>query len=118
MATTISAAPASAIATAANFADIQDVWVAYDEINDGVTVVPEQVVKGTTVRFQDPEGGKLRIVFLSPNGKETDLVLDSDLYQMEIGGTYHFKCFFAHQRDPVEISPRNGGILDVVPQRP
>jgi hypothetical protein len=97
---------------------VQDVSVAYDEANDGVTVTPGQIGKGATVRFSDPKGGRLRIEFLLPNGQETTPVLDSEFYILEIGGIYHFKCFFLPKGASVEISPKNGGILDVVPERP
>jgi hypothetical protein len=97
---------------------VNDIWVAYDEINDGVTVTPGQMEKGTTVRFSDPTGGQLRIEFLLPNGEETAPVSDSEPYILEIGGTYHFKCFFLPRGAKTEISPKHGGILDVVPQRP
>ena len=66
---------------------IQEIWVDYDERNDGVSVNPDGVRKGATVRFRDPKGGKLRIVFLSPTGDETTTVSDSELCTLSVGGT-------------------------------
>jgi hypothetical protein len=97
---------------------VQEVCVSYDETNDGVTVTPDIVDKGTTVRFTDRNGGKLRIVFLSPTGKESDSVLDSQLCTMVIGGIYHFKCFFTPVGATHEVSPQNGGEIVVSPNRP
>jgi hypothetical protein len=94
------------------------IWVAYDKANDGVTVNPGQVDKGTTVQFLDPDKGKLRIAFLSPTGRESDTVLDSHVAMMVIGGVYHFKCFFTPVGATHEISPTNGGVIVVSPERP
>ena len=105
--------PASVVVAA-----VHDVLVAYDKTNDGVMVSSGEVRKGTIVRFRDPAGGKLRIKFLLPNGKETDPVVDSETYTLAVGGTYHFKCFFTLPGTSREISPRNGGVIDVMPQRP
>jgi hypothetical protein len=99
---------------------IKDIWVSYDEANDGVILDPDPLAvnKDTTARFRDPNGGKLRIVFLSPTGKETDEVLDSETYTLTVGGTYHFKCFFIAPGSTTEKNPKNGGVIDVIPQRP
>jgi len=97
---------------------VQDIWVAFDEANDGVTVKPDQVAKGATVQFRDPNKGKIRIVFLSPTGNESDTVLDSHVAMMVIGGVYHFKCFFTPVGATHEISPKNGGVIIVSPERP
>lgn len=110
--------PNGNIPVSATSPDIQDVWVEYDDVEEVVTVTPGQVDKGTTVRFKDPKGGKLRIVFLSPSGKETDAVQDSDPCTLIIGGTYHFECFFSYADGRPDINPANGGVIDVVPQRP
>ena len=94
-----------------------DVWVEYDEENDGVSVTPTAVHKDKVVRFRNSKGHNLRIEFLSPAGDDCDMVTDSQLYRLKIGGTYHFKCYFT----PVggeEFSPSNGGVIDVEPQRP
>ena len=99
-------------------AAVHDILVAYDKTNDGVIVTPGEVRKGSTVRFKDPAGGKLRIKFLLPNGKESDPVMDSETYTLTVGGTYHFKCFFTLPGTTREISPRYGGVIDVMPQRP
>ena len=120
MATTIEITPNGPVAVPAPMdpTTVQDIWVAYDAATDGVTVTPDQVPKGTAVRFLDPAKGKLRIVFLSPSGLETEPVLDSHLCLMVVGGTYHFKCFFTPVGATSEISPKYGGVIDVVPQRP
>ncbi|HWZ42732.1 MAG TPA: hypothetical protein VNW97_04615 [Candidatus Saccharimonadales bacterium] len=118
MSTITQATPVDAVSTPVVFTDLQDIQVAYDKIHDRVTVTPNQMDKGATVRFHDPNGGKLRIVFLSPCGKEMDSVSDSEPYVLKIGGTYHFKCFFSPLEGTTETSPENGGIIDVVPQRP
>lgn len=97
---------------------VQDIWVAYDIANDGVTVTPEYVAKGTAVRFLDPNKGKLRIVFLSPAGEECDQVPDSQVTVMTIEGTYHFKCFFTPVGGTHEFSPKNGGVIIVSPTTP
>ena len=97
---------------------VQDIWVKYDKVNDGVTVNPGQVDKGTTVQFRDPDKGKLRIVFLSPTGKESETVLDSHVAMMAIDGIYHFKCFFTPVGATHEISPTNGGVIIVSPPLP
>src|SRR5437016_8694528 len=91
-----------------NLAGVQVISVAYDKTKDGVTVTPEQVGRGTPAYFKDPNGGKLRIVFLSPSGKETDTVMDSELYTLAVGGCYHFKCFFSSPGASGEINPRYG----------
>ena|SRR5205823_7769573 len=106
------------IATPNNVGDVQEISVEYDEINDGVIVTPPEVAKGKIVRFKDPKGGKLRIEFLCPNGKETDPVLDSEFYTLVEGGTYHFKCFFTRPGASREVSPKTGGVIDVLPRRP
>ena len=100
-----------------SLAEVQEISVQYDEATDAVTVTPGQVSKGTTARFKNP-GGKLRIVFLSPSGKEMEPVSDSELCKLTIGGTYHFRCFFSSVGQNDEISPESGGVIDVVPQRP
>jgi hypothetical protein len=97
---------------------VQNIWVAYDQPKDGVTVNPDQVEKGTTVQFLDPNKGKLRIVFLSPTGKESETVSDSQVAVMAIGGVYHFKCFFTPVGATHEKSPTNGGVIVVSPERP
>jgi hypothetical protein len=107
-----------AIAAAHKFPEVQNISVEYDQKNDRVIVTPGKVHKGDTVCFKDPKGSKLRIVFLSPSGKETDAMLDSEACAMTIGGSYHFKCFFTLPGATSEISPATGGILDVVPHRP
>jgi len=102
-----------------NSADVKDILVNYDYNNRGVSVTPTSVDKGTTARFRNvQQGGKLRIVFLSPTGKETDEVLDSELCTLMIGGTYHFKCFFTAPGSSIEESPETGGVIDVYPPRP
>lgn len=96
---------------------IQVVRVEYDETNDSVTVTPQAIEKGTTVRFKNPSGG-LRIAFLSPSGEEMEPLSDTELFKLAIGGTYHFRCFFTPVGKNGEISPENGGVIDVLPLRP
>src|SRR2546421_9293530 len=122
MSTTIVEVPPNGTGPAsANFVeeiDVQDIWVDYDETTEEVTVNPGGVHKGTTVRFRDPKGGKLRIEFLLPDGKAAETVLDSQWCTMTVGGTYHFKCHFTRPGTQGETSPERGGVIDVIPQRP
>src|SRR5437764_12016489 len=74
--------------------DVQQISVEYDEVTDKVIVTPSAVHKDTIVRFKNPKGGKVRIVFLCPDGKENEFVSDSDLYTLTIGGIYVFNSFF------------------------
>lgn len=97
---------------------VQDIWVAHDQANDVVTVTPGQVARGTTVRFLDPNKGKLRIVFLSPTGKGCDPVSNGQLCTMVIDGTYQFKCFFTPVGATKEVSPNYGGVIVVSPGLP
>lgn len=105
-------------AGATSGADTQEILVAYDEANDGVTVTPDSVAKNTHVRFVDPNGGRLRVAFLCPDGKEVEVVPHMTWCMMLIGGTYHFKCYFTPAGYAHEISPTNGGVIDVMPRRP
>jgi hypothetical protein len=98
--------------------DTQEIRVAYDQANDGVIVTPDSVVKNTRVRFVDPSGGRLRVAFLSPDGKEVEVVTHMTWCTMKVGGTYHFNCYFTPVGYDHEISPTNGGVIDVMPQRP
>jgi hypothetical protein len=98
-------------------ADVKEIQVAYNGTSS-VTVLPDSVSKGTTARFKDPRGGKLRIVFLSPTGKATDQVLDSELCTLTVGGMYHFKCFFTDKDGVERESPADGGVIEVSPVRP
>src|SRR5215469_18539831 len=86
--------PNGALPGPAHLADTMEILVEYDPTTGGVTVNPGQVDKNTTVRFRDPKGNKLKIVFLSPEGNETDTMLDTDSCTMLIGGIYHFLCYF------------------------
>ncbi|HEV2990221.1 MAG TPA: hypothetical protein VG759_17385 [Candidatus Angelobacter sp.] len=97
--------------------DVLEIQVRYDDANDAVTVSPGEVNKGTTARFVNPEGG-LRIVFLSPSGEEMKSVSDSELCTLAIGGIYHFRCYFRLTGKSGEISPTNGGVIDILPHRP
>ena len=97
--------------------DVQEISVTYNESTAGVTVSPTWVNKNTTVRFKNPNGGTLKIAFLSPTGKETETVLDSEVCTLSVGGTYHFKCYFTRPGASPEI-PESGGVIDVIPTRP
>jgi len=110
--------PNGAVPPTANLADVQEILVEYDSLSGGVTVNPGQVAKGKTVRFKDPKGGTVRVVFLSPEGNETDTVLDCDTCTMIIGGIYHFLCFFTPPGATTEIAAKTGGVLEVYPPRP
>jgi hypothetical protein len=101
-----------------NYVASTEISVTYNESTEGVTVSPTWVNKNTTVRFKNPKGGKLRIVFLSPTGKDCETVLDSELCKLTVGGTYHFKCFFTLPGTNNEIGPKSGGVIDVTPTRP
>ena len=96
----------------------QDIQLRYNEATWGVTVTPDTVHKGTTVRFVNPDGGKVRVVFLSPRGNEVDAVKDSESCLLAIGGSYHFKCFFLPEGATREIAATTGGVIDVIPHRP
>jgi plastocyanin len=96
----------------------QDIHLRYNEATWGVTVTPDTVHKGTTVRFVNPDGGKVRVVFLSPRGNEVDAVKDSESCLLAIGGSYHFKCFFLPEGATREIAAATGGFIDVIPHRP
>jgi hypothetical protein len=105
-------------AGAISVTDTQEIYVAYDQANNGVTVTPDSVVKNTRIRFVDPNGGQLRVVFLAPDGKEVEVVPHMAWCTMSVGGTYHFKCYFTPVGYDHEISPTNGGVIDVMPRRP
>lgn len=110
--------PNPAIAAPTKITNVSEILVGYNEADGSVSVNPSSVGKDSMVRFKDPNGGKLRIVFLSPTGKESDTVLDSELCTLSVGGTYHFRCFFTPVGASHEISPKQGGVIDVIPQRP
>jgi hypothetical protein len=95
----------------------KEISVMYDG-NYAVTVDTENVDKNTTVRFVTPNGGKVRIVFLSPTGQATDTLLDSEWRKLTVGGIYHFECFFTPKGWDREIKGTTGGVLGVVPPRP
>ncbi|HKR97500.1 MAG TPA: hypothetical protein VJW55_19140 [Candidatus Angelobacter sp.] len=97
--------------------DVQDILVDYDEITYAVTVTPDTVAKGTSVRFKYPDG-KLTIVFLSPTGDEIETLTDTDVRQLTIGGSYHFKCFFTEPDGSVHEGSNDGGVIIVSPTRP
>jgi hypothetical protein len=84
------------------------------------TVTPEQVHKDKTptVCFQTTPPGKVRVVFLSPEGNETDHVADSEPYTLAKGGFYHFNCYFTPVEGAKESTEPIGGMLDVVPHKP
>src|SRR5262245_18013118 len=95
--------------------NVKEIAVEYDDTTETVSVTPDSVSKGTSVRFKNSKG-KLTITFLSPTGKEFETFTDGDTCQMIIGGTYHFKCSFTGP-DGTE-SPTSGGVIDVMPRRP
>lgn len=105
-------------ASGSNQENAQEILVEYDEVKNGVNVTPDCVCKGATVRFKDPKGGTLRVVFLSAMGNETETVHDSEVCTMPVGGVFHFKCFFLYPGAAKEINPAMGGVLDVLPHRP
>jgi hypothetical protein len=110
--------PSGAHPASTNVPKVQEIHLEWDAETGAVTVTPPQVPKGTTVVFKNPKGGKVRIVFLSPDGAETDSVLDSKTYNLSIGGAYHFECFFTPLGATQEIKAKTGGVIDVTPQRP
>ncbi|HEY6347938.1 MAG TPA: AbrB/MazE/SpoVT family DNA-binding domain-containing protein [Candidatus Angelobacter sp.] len=116
--TTYQVNPNGAVPQTANLADVHQILVEYDSTSGGVTVNPGQVDNGKTVRFKDPKGGKLRVVFLSPEGNETDTVLDGDSCTMIIAGIYRFLCFFTPPEATTEIAAKTVGVLEVYPHRP
>ncbi len=110
--------PGDAFPSSANVEGAQEILVEYDTATDRVIVTPQEVPKGTTVRFKDPKGRRLRIVFLSAVGDEVDTVLDSEVCTLTVGGAYHFKCFLTPPGAKSEISPNGAGVIDVIPHRP
>lgn len=113
----MSTATSQANPNGAHPAAATEILVEYDPTTDGVKVSIDQVPKGTTVNFRDPNGCKLRIVFLSPEGGETDTVLDTDVCTMIIGGIYHFLCYFTPPGG-TEGPAKTGGVLEIYPPRP
>jgi hypothetical protein len=97
--------------------DVKDIMVKYDYTKKTVSVKPDTVDKGTSACFKNPDG-KLTIVFLSPTGKETDTVTDTDVCELKVGGSYHFKCFFTDSDGHVQAGPDDGGVIIVSPTRP
>jgi hypothetical protein len=97
---------------------VQDIALDYDESTYAVTVTPDSVQTNTTVRFMNPKGAKVRVVFLSPRGNETDTVLDSESCTLTVGGIYHFKCFFLPKGATTEITSATGGGVEVQPHKP
>ncbi len=98
-------------------AEVVEIQVTYDEATDCVTVCPLEVPKGSTVRFKDSKGGKLKIAFLSAMGKETETLWDTDVCTLSLGGIFHFNCYFSYPGKS-EIKPQTGGTIGVVPPRP
>jgi|SRR6516225_7420870 hypothetical protein len=92
---------------------------AMDTAMDTATVFPKEVNKDDfpTVFFHTDPPGKVRIVFLSPEGNETDDVADSEEYSLVKGGFYHFNCYFTSDEGAKEGEPV-GGTLDVIPHKP
>ena len=109
--------PKGPVAVPAGSQDVQEIKVAYDYAKQTVSVSPDTVNKGSSARFSNPDG-KLTIVFLSPTGKETDIVTDADLCQLTVGGSYHFKCSFTDSDGNVHQAPGDGGVIIVQPTRP
>lgn len=99
-----------------SFANAKDIWIDYAD--NPAYVYVGAVEKGTTVRFRDSGGGKLKVVFLSPTGAETNAVLDSESCNLMVGGFYHFNCYFTPEGTQEEISPKTQWVIDVVPHRP
>ncbi|HEV3041249.1 MAG TPA: hypothetical protein VHA33_26010 [Candidatus Angelobacter sp.] len=103
-----------------NIEEVQEISVEYDEATDSVKVTPQEIEKGehgAKVCFKNPQGAKLRIQFLLPNGEETRFIADSETYLLSVGGTFHFKCFFTFPGARNEV-PKYGGVIDILPRRP
>lgn len=86
-----------------------------------VSVDPPEIdrFKEMPVQFDNfPDGGTVRIVFLSPTGEETDVVHDSQPVKLTTGGFYHFNCYFTPKGETEELDLISGGALDVIPHRP
>jgi len=101
----------------ADLPDVQDILVDYDPETKAVSVTPDTVGKRTFVRFKYPDG-KLTIVFLSPTGNETETLTDTDIRQLTVGGSYHFKCFFTESDGSVYEGSGDGGVIIVSPTKP
>jgi hypothetical protein len=102
--------------------DVTEIVLDYDPETEVVTPTPGSVEEGTiikkdtTICFKGREG-KVRVVFLSPFNDNTVEMIDSEERKLTVGGVYHFRCFFIEPGGR-EIEGRNGGILDVQPNRP
>lgn len=96
---------------------VQDIQVEWDPKTGGVTITPSKVKTGTIVRFTNPKGEKVRIVFLS-NGKEANAVEDSNTYTFSTEGTFSFDCFFTAPGSTMEKKSKLGGVIIVTPHVP
>lgn len=102
-----------------NLANVQVIQIDWDPTAPGgVTVKPPKVKPGTTVRFENSKGEKVRIVFLSSDGKETDSVADSQTYTLATEGTFSFECFFTAPGLTKETKAKVGGVIVVTPHVP
>lgn len=87
---------------------------------DKVKVSPAEVNRETEmpITFKDSNGGKVRIVFHSLDGKAINRVVqDSDPCTLTESGKYEFWCYFTHPGSPNEDPNPSGGVLDVIPPR-
>ncbi len=92
------------------------IMVQYDPSTYSVTVDPDAVPVNSTICFKT-NGGKIKVVFLSPFGDETATLLDSESRQVTKGGCYHFDCYFTPDGGS-EFKSQMGGVVDVQPHRP
>ncbi|HKD79444.1 MAG TPA: hypothetical protein VKH81_07095 [Candidatus Angelobacter sp.] len=85
-----------------------------------VTVSQDEVYKDLDmpVIFENPNGELVKIVFLSPEGKETDEVKAGKECTLTVGGFYHYNCYFIPAGETEPIKATTGGTLDVLPHRP
>lgn len=83
-------------------------------------VSPKKVnrTKSPKVYFYTTPPGKVRIVFLAPDGKAMEQVGDSVPYTLSVGGFYHFHCYFTAHEGAKESTEPVGGTLDVIPHLP
>ena len=97
----------------------KEITLDYDPKTYAVSVTPNKIGKGSTIRFRSPKG-KVRVVFVSPFNTDSVEMLDSEQRTLTVGGCYHFRCFFKSESDEYgqEIESPTGGVLDIEPHRP
>jgi hypothetical protein len=118
MSTLTATTPNGTATTTTNQEDV-NVSIGLDA-NGRVTVTPGEVKTNTNVRFTSPLGA-LKIVLLSPSGKEAEVLTDADVFIPAIAGTYRFRCFYTPggigTQGALGTVSAEGGVI-VVKERP